>query len=111
MANLLGSVHTVVNLGKSGAKFNQIVWPQVSDVKPGDVFIVLPFGNELQKQRSRVVNRVWTTELGTRSFFQESIFALRSFFYHGSLSLLRSFWHFQGSLFATSLLKNSWFAP
>ena len=62
MANLLGSVHTVVNLGKSGAKFNQIVWPQVSDVKPGDVFIVLPFGNELQKQRSRVVNRVWTIQ-------------------------------------------------
>ncbi len=39
--------------------------------------------------------------------------ALRTslFFFHGSQSLLRCFWHFQGSLSAKSLLKNLWFAP
>ena len=62
MADILGNEHTVVNLGKSGAKFNQIVWPPASKVKPGDILIILPFGNELQKQRSKVVNRVWTIQ-------------------------------------------------
>ena len=47
---------SVSNLGKPGRRFRDLVWPDVSNVSEGDFLLVLPFGNDLQKNRASFTN-------------------------------------------------------
>jgi len=47
---------SVSNLGKPGRRFKELIWPEVGKVSQEDFLIVLPFGNDLQKNRASFVN-------------------------------------------------------
>jgi hypothetical protein len=59
MARISGLGTNISNLGVPGAKFDQMVWPAIQDVQAGDILLVSPFGNELQKYKCKRVGTVW----------------------------------------------------
>ena len=52
----------VRNFSHRGAKYEQLIWPKVSEVKETDVIIVIPFGNDLLRGYSVKRRGFWHLE-------------------------------------------------
>jgi hypothetical protein len=51
--------YTIRNFSKSGAKFENLIWPNPNSVNKEDTILIIPFGNNLLKGYSKKISGNW----------------------------------------------------